>query len=85
MGRNGPQSATAAVNEWLAAGAVLLAGLLPLVWIAYRRQAADALVALNQAGLVVAAARVVLSVGRSDRGTGREHLDDHVEPHAARR
>jgi multisubunit Na+/H+ antiporter MnhF subunit len=49
------------VNEWLIAAAVLVASLLPLQWIAFRGHPSHALVAMNQAGLVVVAVLMLLA------------------------
>jgi multicomponent Na+:H+ antiporter subunit F len=51
------------VNPWLLAGAVLLIGLVPCLVVAARASAADGIVALQLAGLVVSLAILLLAVG----------------------
>lgn len=51
------------MNPWFLAVTVLLAALVPLGWIGFRKPAPDGLVALELAGVVVTLALVLLAQG----------------------
>ncbi len=51
------------MNEWLVGAAVLLAAMIPLLWVCYRRTVRDALVALTTAQMVAVVVVVLLCQG----------------------